>query len=105
MSFNGHVVVDMDQHLREYVDVDRVYRDYIDPEYREAFERLSRAVAERREAGQTTALFMHPQAIIEPSDEARPLGMHDTFGLRHGIPSPSPSTPSRGTNDIPREVN
>ncbi|MEA2641577.1 MAG: uncharacterized protein QOF51_2971 [Chloroflexota bacterium] len=81
MSHNGHVVVDMDSHFREYEDVDRTYREYIDPAYREPFEHLSRAVAARREAGQTTALFMHPQAIIEPADESRPLGIHDTFGI------------------------
>jgi hypothetical protein len=81
MSFNGHVVIDMDSHIREYADVDRTYRDYIDPAYRESFERLSLAVARRREAGRPTALFMNPEAIIEPADEARPLGVYDTFGL------------------------
>jgi len=81
MSYNGHTVVDMDSHFREYTDVDRTYGGYIDPEYRESFERLSLAVAKRREAGRTTALFMDPQAIIEPSDESRPLGVYDTFGL------------------------
>ncbi|HEY3118524.1 MAG TPA: amidohydrolase family protein [Chloroflexota bacterium] len=81
MSFNGHVVIDMDSHVREYEDVDRTYREYIDPEYRESFELLSQAVAKRQEAGRPTALFMHPEAIIEPSDESRPLGVYDTFGL------------------------
>lgn len=81
MSVNGHVVVDMDSHVREYEDLDRTYRDYIDPQYREPFERLSRAVAERREAGRATALFMNPEAVIEPSDESRPLGVYDTYGF------------------------
>ena len=27
MGFNGHTVVDMDSHFREYVDVDRTYRE------------------------------------------------------------------------------
>ena len=80
MSFNGYTVIDADSHIREYVDVDRTYRDNIDPQYRDAFEKLSRAVAKRREAGQPTDLFMHPDAIIEPSDEYRPLGVYDSFG-------------------------
>jgi predicted TIM-barrel fold metal-dependent hydrolase len=87
MSYNGHLVVDMDSHFREYEDVDRTYGDYIDPGYRDSFERLSSAVAKRREAGETTALFMDPRAIIEPSDESRPLGVHDTFGLQRVRPA------------------
>ena len=67
MSFNGYTVVDADSHIREYIDVDRTYREHIDPEYREPFEKLAAAVAKRREAGQSTDLFMGPHAIIEPS--------------------------------------
>ena len=81
MGFNGRPVVDTDTHIREYVDVDRTYRDHIDPEYRVQFEDLSKAVARRREAGLPTALFMNPLALIEPANESRPLGAHDTFGL------------------------
>ena len=84
---NGHLVVDMDSHFREYEDVDRTYGDYIDPAYRESYERLSTAVAKRRETGDTTALFMDPHAIIEPADESRPLGLHDTFGLHRVRPA------------------
>ena len=53
---------------------------HLDPEYRESFEKLSTAVARRREAGQSTDLFMGPMAIIEPSDEWHPRGVYDTFG-------------------------
>ena len=81
MPVNGHLVIDMDSHLREYADVDRTYANYIDPQYRDSFQRLSEAVARRREAGQPTQLFMHPQAIIEPANESRPLGVFDTFGV------------------------
>ena len=80
MSYNGLTVIDADSHIREYVDVDRTYREHIDPKYRAAFEQLSGAVAKRRDVGLPTDLFMHPQAIIEPSDEYRPLGVYDTFG-------------------------
>src|SRR5688572_826919 len=81
MSYNGHPVIDTDTHIREYVDLDRTYKDYMDPEYREVYEGLSRAVAKRKEAGLPASLFMNPLAIIEPSSEARPLGVHDTYGL------------------------
>ncbi len=80
MRYDGHIVVDMDSHIREYADLDRTYREFIDPSFRDAYEQLSSAIAARREAGQTTALFMHPQAVIEPSNEERPLGVYDTFG-------------------------
>src|SRR2546422_2161225 len=100
MSYQGFTVIDADSHFREYLDVDRTYRDNIDPEYREAFEWLSSAVAKRRAAGQPTDLFMGPMAIIEPSDEWRPLGVYDTFGAER----PTETRLKRQTA-IPREVN
>lgn len=100
MSFNGYTVIDADSHIREYIDVDRTYRDHIDPQYRDAFEKLSTMVAKRREAGQSTDLFMSPDAIIEPSDEWRPLGVYDTFGAER----PRVERRNRKVR-IPREVN
>lgn len=100
MSFNGYTVIDADSHIREYLDVDRTYREHIDPQYRESFERLSAMVAQRREAGRSTDLFMGPEAIIEPSDEWRPLGVYDTFGAER------PTVERRNRKvQIPREVN
>ncbi len=99
MSSNGNIVIDMDSHIREYVDVDRTYREYLDPAYRESFERLSLAVAKQRESGLTPSLFMRPYSIIETSNESRPLGFYDMFGME-----PSPPAPSEGPG-IPREVN
>jgi hypothetical protein len=32
MSYHGFTVINADSHIREYVDVDRTYRDNIDPE-------------------------------------------------------------------------
>ncbi|MPZ14235.1 MAG: amidohydrolase family protein [Chloroflexi bacterium] len=107
MSYHGQIVVDMDSHVREYEDVDRTYRDFIDPAYRESFERLSATVARRRETGQTTALFMNPQAIIETSDESRPLGVHDRFGLDNVRSAPQTKAEARiarGKDPVPREV-
>jgi predicted TIM-barrel fold metal-dependent hydrolase len=100
MSYNGLTVIDADSHIREYVDVDRTYREHIDPKYRAAFEQLSGAVAKRRDVGLPTDLFMHPQAIIEPSDEYRPLGVYDTFGAER----PTVARVNRG-NRIPQAVN
>jgi predicted TIM-barrel fold metal-dependent hydrolase len=99
MSYNGFRVVDSDSHFREYLDVERTYRENIDPEYRESFEKLSAAVVKRRETGLPTDLFMHPHAIIEPADEWRPLGVYDTFGAEH----PTYTRFTRKT-PIPREV-
>ncbi|MBM2810888.1 MAG: Amidohydrolase [Chloroflexi bacterium] len=101
MSINGHVVVDMDSHIREYEDLDRSYRNYMDPAYRDAYERLSAAVARHAEAGLRTKLFMGQGAVIEPSDESRPLGMYDTFGV---VP-PRGSQPTSRHEPIPVSVN
>ena len=100
MSYKGYPVVDADSHIREYVDVDRTYRDNIDPEYRSAFEKLSAAVAKRRTAGLGIDLFMSPDAVIETSDEWRPLGVYDSFGAER----PSVARVNRG-NSIPQAVN
>ncbi|HYA29273.1 MAG TPA: amidohydrolase family protein [Acidobacteriota bacterium] len=99
MSYQGYTVIDADSHFREYLDVDRTYREHIDPEYRESFEKLSAAVARRREAGQSTDLFMGPMAIIEPSNEWHPLGVYDTFGAEE------PQTRLLRQSPIAREVN
>jgi predicted TIM-barrel fold metal-dependent hydrolase len=106
MGKDGQVVVDMDSHIREYEDVDRTYGPYIDDAHRAAFEQLSRAVAQRREAGRPTALFMHPEAIIEKSDESRPLGVYDTFGLseRRRNTTKAEERTQRGREPVPREV-
>jgi len=107
VTVDGHVVVDMDSHIREYADVDKIYPNYIDPGYRQSFDRLSKAVHERRAAGRPTQLFMHPQAVIEPSNESRPLGTYDVFGVideernksRHQEAARGPNKPA-----IPTEV-
>lgn len=106
MAYNGQTVVDMDSHVREYEDLDRTYRAYIDPEYREAFEGLSLAVARRRDAGLSTALFMNPMAIVEPTDESRPLGVHDSFEAGPERSRPPTKAEARGPDREPirREV-
>src|SRR5436190_2012470 len=104
MSYHGHPVVDMDTHIREYDDLDRTYKEYIDPGYREAYGQLSQAVASRREAGESTALFMHPRAIVEPSDESRPLGVYDAFGVDVDRPRHQPESRGPKKEPISRNV-
>ena len=48
MSYKGHVVVDTDCHLREYWELDRTYKDTMDPEYRDKYARFSEAVRSRQ---------------------------------------------------------
>ena len=54
MSYNGHLVVDADCHMREYWDFDRTYKEFIDPKYTESYERFSDAVkAAQKRPGDT----------------------------------------------------
>ena len=43
MSYNGHLVIDTDSHIRQYWDLDRTYKEYIDPKYGETYRRFSEA--------------------------------------------------------------
>jgi hypothetical protein len=43
MSYNGHLVIDMDSHIRQYWDLDRTYKEYMDPKYRETYRQFSEA--------------------------------------------------------------
>ena len=75
MSYNGQLVVDMDCHIREYWDLDRTFKGYVDPEYRDKYDRLSAAVrANQRRPGDTG--FVN---VIWPRSPARPLGLYDPF--------------------------
>ena len=79
MSWNGHTVVDMDAHIRERAD--RFYLDYLDPAYREPYQRLCEAVARQEKKGDRYALFGSRTAIVEQIETGRALGVRDTFGL------------------------
>lgn len=79
MSYNGHLVVDADCHIREYWDLDRTYKEYMDPKYREKYERFSEAVrgAQRRPGDVGFGpVYSHPPL--------RPLGIYETFELHRG---------------------
>ncbi len=78
--YNGHVVIDADCHIREYADLDRTFRDNIDPAYREAYDRLSETVHAVQQRPNDQVLFMRAGAVVGATPERRPLGVYDTFG-------------------------
>jgi hypothetical protein len=69
----------MDAHLRERADT--FFKDYIDPEYREPFNRLCEAIARQEQKGEPYALFGSRTAVIEQIEAGRALGVRVTFGL------------------------
>ena len=79
MGWNGHLVIDMDAHIRERAD--RFYKDYIDPEYRPQYQLLCDAVARQEEKGDRYSLFGSRNSVIEQIETGRPLGERDTYGL------------------------
>jgi len=90
MSYNGHLVVDTDTHIREYWDLDRTYKEYIDPKYLATYERLSAAIrgAQRRPGDVGFGpVYTHPPL--------RPLGVYDAFGTRGRGGSADGEAPNR----------
>jgi uncharacterized protein len=77
VSYNGHPVFDMDSHIFENWDLDRTYRDYMDPAYREKYEELSEA---------TRGKFLG--SLVWPQPAGRPLGVRDAFGADVSFRSP-----------------
>src|SRR5579864_1145462 len=71
MSWNGHIVVDMDAHIRERAD--RFFLDYIDPAYRGPYQLLCEAVARQEKKGERYALFGSRTAIVEQLETGRAL--------------------------------
>ena len=69
----------MDAHIRERADT--FFKDYIDPEYREPFNRLCEAIARQEQKGEPYALFGSRTAVIEQIEAGRALGARVTFGL------------------------
>ena len=74
MAYHGHVVIDADSHMREYWDLDRTYREHIDPEYRAQYERFSAGVKERQKRPGETGL-----TEVWTNPVLRPLGVRDVF--------------------------
>jgi predicted TIM-barrel fold metal-dependent hydrolase len=77
MSYNGHQVVDMDSHIRQYWDLDATYKDRMDPEYRETYAQFSEAAhALQRFPGDRGF-----DKFLWPALPSRPLGMYEAFEL------------------------
>ncbi len=84
MSYNGRLVIDTDCHIQEYWDMDRTYKEFIDPKYREDYERFSEAVrADQRRVAETgfglgagTSIWM---GAVHQHPQFRPMGMHQPF--------------------------
>lgn len=76
MSYQGHPVIDMDSHIREYWDLDRTYKEYIEPRYREKYEKFSAAVkANQRRPGDTGV------DILWSFPTRRPLGVYEPWEI------------------------
>ena len=56
-------------------------KDYIDPEYRGAYQHLCEAVARQQAKGDRYSLFGSRNSVIEQIETGRPLGVRDTYGL------------------------
>ncbi|MPZ14210.1 MAG: amidohydrolase family protein [Chloroflexi bacterium] len=96
MSYRGQIVVDADCHLREYWDLDRTYKAYIDPQYRQTYEAFSAAVRahQRRPGDVGFEAFYAPPPL-------RPLGVGDHFvaprvGQGNGPATSAPRAPASG---------
>lgn len=89
MSYQGHPVIDLDSHIREYEEFDRTYRPYIDPAYREPFDRLSRAITHQQALPGEQVLFMNSRAVVGRTPPRRPLGVYDTFPIEKPQPQES----------------
>lgn len=78
MSYNGHLVVDADCHIRQYWDLDRTYKERMDPAYRETYARFSEAsaAARRKPGDRGFSEFLWPQL------PKRPLGVHEAYEAR-----------------------
>ncbi len=79
MPWNGWKVIDMDSHIQERPQ--EMYNEYIDPEYREKFEQLKRAITESIQKGGSGSIASSRTAVVAPIISDNPLGDRDTFGM------------------------
>lgn len=82
MSYEGQIVVDSDAHIREYWDLDRTYKEYMDPQYREKYENFSAAVRANQKGPGEVGL-----SIFWPKPALRPLGVSDAFEIGETRPT------------------
>jgi predicted TIM-barrel fold metal-dependent hydrolase len=79
MSWNGWIVVDMDAHIQERPA--EMYGPYIDPEFREDFERLKRALDNNVQKGLPPSIASSRHAVLAPVVSDGTLGIVDSFGM------------------------
>ena len=79
MAWNGWRVIDMDSHIMERPH--EMYEDYMDPEHREKFGRLKRAIEENISKGGAGSIASSRGAVMAPVLSDNALGDADTFGL------------------------
>jgi predicted TIM-barrel fold metal-dependent hydrolase len=75
MAYNGHPVIDADSHIREYWDLDRTYTAYIDPEYRDQWNRFHAAVKGRQSRPGDVGF----SELLWPRLPGHPMGVYDGF--------------------------
>jgi hypothetical protein len=78
MSYHGNAVIDMDSHIRQYWDLDRTYKEYMAPEYRETYRRFSEAAnALKHRSGERGF-----SEFLWPALPTRPLGVYESFEVQ-----------------------
>jgi uncharacterized protein len=78
MSYQGHAVIDMDSHIRQYWDLDRTYKEYMAPEYRETYRRFSEAAnALKHRSGERGF-----SEFLWPALPPRPLGVYESYEVQ-----------------------
>lgn len=100
MSYNGSVVIDTDSHIREYWELDRTYKDTIEPAYRETYTQFSEVVrGQQRQPGDVGLA-----QLFWPRTKARPYGVFEAFEAANGAERSGrydPTGTSRGYNIDP----
>ena len=86
MSYNGHAVIDMDSHIYENWDLDRTYKEYMDPEYRDKYEEFSRVLK-----GQFVGAALWPRSPVYPMGTYDSVGFRPTSAMPQGIGTGEPS--------------
>ena len=96
MSYHGHLVVDMDSHVREAWEPARIYDQYIDPDHRETYERF----AEAAQALRTREGDVGWDKLLWPR-RARPLGVYEEFLAPRATDARAPRATHVGTTIDP----
>jgi predicted TIM-barrel fold metal-dependent hydrolase len=90
MSYNGHSVIDMDSHIRQYWDLDRTYKNFIEPKYKDKYLQFSAMARDLKQRAGDRGF----SEFLWPSLPSRPLGVYGPYeiqsnGQLHGDQSAS----------------